>query len=214
MLTMVEVITLGFVVGLSGVTFPGPVFVFIVQQSLSNGFRSGFLATIAHALVGLIILILVILSGITTIFHSPGFQLYAGFIGGFSLITLGILILRNFAIQNRNIKLSRGDVGYSHPFLGGLIVSVSNPQFFLWWAVIGIPSISIADSLSGSVGIYYWTFGILLSLFLWYGGVSFIASMGKHYVSSHIVLIISLICGATLIISGLYILAKYLLKLV
>lgn len=214
MLTMVEVITLGFMVGLSGVTFPGPVFVFIVQQSLNNGFKSGFLATIAHALVGLIILILIMLTGTTTLFHLPGFQLYTAFIGGISLIVLGILILRNSAVQNRDIKLSKGDVDYSHPFLGGLVVSVSNPQFYLWWAVIGLPSVSIADDLLGMVGIYGWTIGILLSLFLWYGGISFIASRGKRYVSYQVVLVISLICGSTLIISGLYVLAKYLLNLI
>jgi threonine/homoserine/homoserine lactone efflux protein len=214
MLTMVEVIALGFMVGLSGVTFPGPVFIFIVQQSLANGFRSGLLAMLAHALVGLMILLLIMLTDTTTLFQLAGFQFYNGVIGGLSLMVLGILILRNFTVRNRDIKLNKGDAGYSRPFLGGLVVSVSNPQFFVWWAVIGLPSVSIADDLFGMTGIYGWTIGILLSLFLWYGGVSFIASRGSCHVSKRVILVISFICGTTLMISGFYLLAKYLLKLI
>ena len=214
MLAMVEVVALGFMVGLSGVTFPGLVFIFVVQQSLTSGFRSGLLATTAHALVGLAILVLIILTSTTALFSLPGFQFYAGVIGGFSLIILGIMILRNFMARNLNMKLTGGDTGYGRPFLGGIVVSVSNPQFFLWWAVIGLPSVSIAEDLLGMAGIYGWTAGILLSLFLWYGSVSFVTSRGKRYVSSRVILAISLICGTTLIISGLYLLAKYLLKLI
>jgi|GEM_PF-2356065 len=213
MLTMVEVITLGFMVGLSGVTFPGPVFIFVVQQSLSHGFKSGLLATTAHALVGVAIVILVTLTGITTIFSSPGFQLYIGFIGGFALLALGIVLLRNSVSQKGDIQLRRGEGGYRHPFIGGVIVSVSNPQFFLWWALIGFPSLGIAYDLLGLIGMYGWTTGILLSLFLWYGGISFITSRGNRYLSSQILLVVSLICGLFLTMSGVYVLAKYVLKL-
>jgi threonine/homoserine/homoserine lactone efflux protein len=214
MLTLIEAILLGFMTGLSGVTFPGPVFVFIMQQSLCNGFKSGFIATIAHAFVGLIVLILVIATGITTFFGSPGFQLYIGLIGGLSLIILGILILRNSLRQNQTIKLNNKNPFYHHPFFGGLIVSISNPQFFVWWAVIGLPGIGIAHALSGITGIYGWTAGILVSVFTWYGGISYIASRGKRYVPHWIILLISLVCSLFLMISGGYLLAKYFLKII
>lgn len=164
---------IGFMTGLSGVTFPGPVLIFVLQQSLARGFKSGLIATLAHAFVGGLIVVLVLVTGVAEIFKSPAFVLYMGLVGGLSLIILGIVILRNASSQVSHLKPN--DDGLSAgPFIGGIIVSISNPAFFLWWAVIGLPMLGQARDFAGNMGIYAWTVGILAALFLWYGGISFI----------------------------------------
>lgn len=212
MLAILETMTLGFMVGLSGVTFPGPVAVYIVQQSLANGWKNGFLAIIAHALVGAAMLILIITTGITMLVGSPAFTMYIGLVGGVSLVVLGVIMSLN-SLHHDQPELS-GDLPLHdrHPFLGGIVVSVSNPQFFLWWAVIGLPSVMVAHDLSGTFGLYGWTMGILASIFIWYGGLSFLASHGKKHLPPRTVCMVSLLSRCFLIISGIYLFANYFLK--
>jgi threonine/homoserine/homoserine lactone efflux protein len=212
MFALLETITLGFMVGLSGVTFPGPVLVYIVQQSLANGWKSGFLAIIAHALVGVGMLVLIITTGITTLVGSPAFTVYIGLVGGVSLIVLGV-VMSWHSLHHGQPDLSGDRPQHDrHPFLGGIVVSVSNPQFFLWWAVIGLPGVMVAIDLSGTFGLYGWTIGILASIFIWYGGLSFLASHGKKHLPPRLVCIVSLLSGCFLIISGIYLFAHYFLK--
>jgi threonine/homoserine/homoserine lactone efflux protein len=212
MLALLETIALGFMVGLSGVTFPGPVLVYIVQQSVANGWKSGFLAILAHALVGVGMLVLIITTGITTLFGSPAFMVYIGLVGGVSLIVLGVVMSRNSLHYDQPELSGDRPLHDRHPFLGGIVVSVSNPQFFLWWAVIGLPSVMVAIDLSGTPGLYGWTMGILASIFIWYGGLSFLASHGKKHFPPRLVCIVSFVSGCFLIISGIYLFANYFLK--
>jgi threonine/homoserine/homoserine lactone efflux protein len=209
MIALLQTVILGFMVGLSGVMFPGPVFVLVLQQSFTRGFWSGFWVILAHAMVGLAVLVLILVAGITTLFQSPAFELYVGIIGGFSLCVLGVLLIIQSRKQHQEIVLKDGSSPASHPFIGGLIVSVSNPQFFLWWALIALPSIGLAHDLSGLPGIFGWTAGILVALFAWYGGIAYLAAHGKERLPSGTIPIISLISGLFLLVSGLFIFANY-----
>jgi len=198
--------------GLSGVTVPGPVFIFILQQSIARGFKSGFIATIAHAFIGGIIIVLILITGVAEIFKSPAFELYMGLVGGSSLIILGVIILRNSSRQVSSLKLNADGLNVG-PFIGGIIVSISNPAFFLWWAVIGLPMLGQARDFAGIMGIYAWTIGILAAVFLWYGGISFISAQGKERIPRNLFFSISLACGLFLILMGIFFIVKYYLNL-
>jgi len=203
---------IGFMTGLSGVTVPGPVFIFILQQSIARGFKSGFIATIAHAFIGGIIIVLILITGVAEIFKSPAFELYMGLVGGSSLIILGVIILRNSSRQVSSLKLNADGLNVG-PFIGGIIVSISNPAFFLWWAVIGLPMLGQARDFAGIMGIYAWTIGILAAVFLWYGGISFISAQGKERIPRNLFFSISLACGLFLILMGIFFIVKYYLNL-
>lgn len=196
---------IGFMTGLSGTTVPGPVFIFVLQQSIARGFKNGLIATIAHAIVGLIILIMILITGVAVIFGSPMFQLYMGLVGGLSLIILGFIILAK-PIEEPTLEPEE-DAG--HPFIGGIIVSISNPAFFLWWAVIGLPMLAQARDLAGMGGIYAWTLGIMMALFLWYGGTAYVASHGRERIPARLFFAVSLICGLFLISMGALFIGKY-----
>jgi threonine/homoserine/homoserine lactone efflux protein len=204
---------IGFMTGLSGITFPGPVFIFILQQSMAKGFKSGFIATLAHAFIGGIIIMLILLTGIAEIFKSPAFELYMGLVGGLSLIILGLIILRNPSRQVSSLKLHADGLSVG-PFTGGIIVSISNPAFFLWWAVIGLPMLGQARDFAGIFGIYAWTIGILAAVFLWYGGISFFSAQGKERIPRNLFLSISLACGLFLVLMGILFIVKYYLQLI
>jgi threonine/homoserine/homoserine lactone efflux protein len=214
MLILIEVTVLGFMMGLSGAIIPGPVVAFVTQQSLINGFRSAVIATIGHAMVGAATLVLVLATGITTVFGSSLFQLYAGLVGGLSLGVLGLGILRSSLKHPPPVQLNAPHSSYHSPFIGGIIVTVANPSFFLWWAVIGLPTLGIASDLAGVPGIYCWTTGIIVSILLWYGGIAWIIARGRDHLPRRMHIAISVACAMFLILSGCYILAKYVFNLI
>jgi threonine/homoserine/homoserine lactone efflux protein len=213
MFNLLVEVGIGFMAGLSGITFPGPVFIFILQQSIARGFKSGFIATIAHALVGMILLVLLLLTGAVAFFKSSAFELYMGLVGGISLIILGVIILTDHSRRILSLKLNTDNPGID-PFIGGILVSISNPAFFLWWAVIGLPLLGQASDFAGILGIYAWTLGILAAVFIWYGGISFISAKGKEHIPHKLLLSISVACGLFLIFMGILFIAKYYVKLI
>ncbi len=213
MLKLVIEAGIGFMTGLSGITVPGPVFIFILQQSIARGFKSGVLATSAHALVGVLVIVLIVLTGVAELFQSPAFELYMGLVGGLSLLILGMIIVKNPSKQVPRVN-SNADGLSVGPFVGGLIVSVSNPAFFLWWAVIGLPMLGQARDFAGIAGIYAWTLGIVAAIFLWYGGIAFISAQGKARIPCNVFFAISVVCGLFLMFMGLVFILKYYVNLI
>lgn len=196
----------GFMAALSGILMPGPVFVFILHQSMLKGFKAGVLAASAHALVAVVIVILVVV-GLAPLFESQAFQLYMGAIGGFSLIVLGSIIIKSSRksaeLGERNSKIKVGT------FTGGLIVSLSNPAFFLWWAVIGLPILGDVIDRGGTPGVLAWMIGALAAIFSWYGGIAYASARGRKYVSK-LLSPIATACGVFLIFMGILMIIKYL----
>ncbi|MDD1678589.1 MAG: LysE family translocator [Methanomicrobiales archaeon] len=202
---------LGFLVGLSAFTPPGPVVVYLIQQSLHRGFRAGLSVTLASALVGAGMLVLILETGIRMVFESPVFHLYIGLIGGISLITLGVLIGRDTLFSPLAYITNPPESSYSSSFVGGLAVNTGNPLVYIWWALIGIPSLGAAGELAGSSGLYSWSGGILGALFLWYGGISYLASQGVSHLPKKAIQVLSLLSGIFLVIFGLFLLVRYVL---
>lgn len=206
MLEPLSLFAVGFMAALSGVLMPGPVFVFILHQSMLKGFKAGVLAASAHAVVAVMIVILAVV-GLAPLFESQAFQLYIGAIGGFSLIVLGSIIIKSSRKSSefgeRNSTISVG------PFTGGLIVSLANPAFFLWWAVIGLPMLGYVMDRGGVLGVLSWMVGSLAAIFAWYGGIAYASARGRKHVEK-LLFPIALACGLFLIFMGILMIIKYL----
>lgn len=120
--------------------------------------------------------------GLAPLLESQAFQLYIGAIGGFSLIVLGSIIIKSSRKSSefgeRNSATSVG------PFTGGLIVSLANPYFFLWWAVIGLPMLGYVMDQGGVLGVLSWMAGSLAAMFAWYGGIAYTSARGRKHVKN------------------------------
>jgi threonine/homoserine/homoserine lactone efflux protein len=210
MLEFLWLASLGFMVAVSGIVVPGPVLILVFHQAATRGFKGGFLVVLAHALVAGVIIILLV-TGLSFLFQWKSFQFYIGTIGGFSLTLLGLILLKGFKdhASKLNFQVKASSV---NPFFGGLIVSVSNPQFFLWWAVIGLPMLNYAMELGKTVGILAWAMGGLTALFAWYGSLSYLLARSKRKIKRFLPYL-TLVCGFFLIAMGILFLLKYLVNL-
>jgi len=118
------------VISLSGVMMPGPMF----AMALAKSYRSPWAGTqiaLGHAVIE-VPLILLIYFGFARFFQNIVVQLVLSILGGGMIIWLGVSMFRARVEVTQKGK----DLPYNS-FTAGIITSVFNPFFLLWWATIG-----------------------------------------------------------------------------
>jgi threonine/homoserine/homoserine lactone efflux protein len=92
------------------------------------------------------------------------------------------------------------------PMLGvlvpaGILVSVANPYWIIWWASIGMAYLT--ESLDyGAAGVSSFFTAHILSDFLWLSFVAFVLASGRRMMSTRTYRIILLVCGVFLLVIG------------
>lgn len=137
-------LTVGFI-SLSGVLMPGPVFAASIIKGAERKHAGAWIA-LGHLSVE-IPLILCIIAGLYYLFTNQWVKAGIGLVGGLFLIFLGIRM-----IQRRSDKESVKTAFPYHPFVAGVITTISNPYFILWWASVGA-SLIILGLNFGIIGI-------------------------------------------------------------
>ncbi|MCS7151803.1 MAG: LysE family translocator [Endomicrobia bacterium] len=184
------------VISLSGVMSPGP----LTAVAISKGTKdktAGIFISIGHGSVEILLIILIYLG----IYHFLKSQLVislTSFLGGLFLITLGISMLvrgeQSTVLQNTN--------DYNN-IVTGIITTVSNPYFFLWWLTVGAGLIFKAARFSKIAVLIFAVIHILCD-FLWYGSLTYLTYktvgrltpkywIGIHYVSATMMLFFGII---------------------
>jgi len=125
-------LSLGFVVGLSGAIMPGPLLVYTIQESLKRGKWVGALVILGHAIVEVFIFALLAM-GLLELASTPLFIKAASILGGAALILMAVHSLKDL---NARIDLTPGKEKYGL-VAGGMIFSAFNPGFPIWWATAG-----------------------------------------------------------------------------
>jgi threonine/homoserine/homoserine lactone efflux protein len=119
------------VISLSGVMTPGPMFAVTVAKSYRSPW-AGVQISLGHAVVEVPI-ILLIYFGFSRFFENNIVQIVLSIIGGAMIIWMGISMFR----ARREVVDSGKDLAYGG-VTAGIIMSISNPFFLLWWATVGI----------------------------------------------------------------------------
>ncbi len=124
-----------FAVGLSGALVPGPMLTVTISDSLKKGFVAGPLVVLGHFIAELT-LILIIFAGLSWFIGSSTAVFVIGTLGGFMRVILSYRILGS----SNSLKDVKEDNVISKGYgsvLSGVLTSISNPFFFIWWATIG-----------------------------------------------------------------------------
>ncbi len=118
------------VISLSGVMMPGPMF----AVTLAKSYRSPLAGTqiaVGHAVIE-VPLILLIYFGFAQFFENSLVQLGLSVVGGGMIFWLGIAMFR----ARTKVVHQGKDLPYN-AFTAGILTSVFNPFFLVWWATIG-----------------------------------------------------------------------------
>jgi threonine/homoserine/homoserine lactone efflux protein len=175
-------------VGYSGAIMPGPMFTYTIDKSLKHGSKSGILASIGHALLEMLVVIL-IFAGASRLLSGKTVQITTGLIGGLVLGYMGFSMLRD-TIKNK-ISLSantdNNDQENSNSnrsiVLAGIVLSITSPYFFIWWTAVGLALIMNAYNAFGIMGITVFYIGHILSDITWFSFISVLISKTRRLIN-------------------------------
>jgi threonine/homoserine/homoserine lactone efflux protein len=90
-----------------------------------------------------------------------------------------------------------------HPVVAGILTSLSNPYWTIWWATIGLGYIVLSRRL-GTVGLLSFYVGHILSDLSWYSFVALALTLGRRAISDRIYRGVVAVCGVFLVGFGAY----------
>ncbi|MHA1728390.1 MAG: LysE family transporter, partial [Promethearchaeota archaeon] len=214
-----EIFGISFLVALTGALSPGPLLTYTIFNSIKakgKGFLVGIFVCIGHALLELG-LIVIILLGIQAFLENFVVIIVIGVLGGGLLVFLGISILRDLyykkidysfltpdkEILNKQAKENK--LLSIHPILGGIIISLSNPYWILWWVTWGLNGITrFALSFTNPIGFWSFYLGHELGDIIWYVPVAAIVGISSKIMTKKVYIAILVICSLFMVSFGIF----------
>lgn len=190
-----------FVVALSGALVPGPLFTFTVAESAKRGAAAGPLIIIGHGMLELSLVVLIIL-GIVPFLASPSARTLISVAGGIALIYMGYRLIRDSRTGRLLISGEAGQSGI-HCVLSGVVGSISNPYWSLWWLTIGMGYL-VSSLKFGVIGVAVFFTGHILADLGWYSLISLGISKGKKIMGDKGYRFLLFLCGASLVVFGIW----------
>lgn len=190
-----------FVISFSGSMQPGPVTAAAIAIGGRNRY-AGILLAFGHVIVEFPVMILIML-GIGRVFELRVFQIVVGLAGGIVLLIMAATMFISLKAKESHQEKDVRD----RPVLAGIILSVSNPYFLLWWATIGL---ALATDAKG-FGI--WAFALFALVHwlcdgLWLQALSWASYKGSTVFGGRTQRIVLMICSVALLVFGLVFIFK------
>lgn len=212
------IFSLSFLTALTGALSPGPLLTYTIiktMESKRHGYLTGFTVIAGHALLEMCIII-ALLSGLTFFLKNILVIRIVSVTGCLFLIYFGTTIIRDCITGRIKIDFKgRGNdppgnkkekqSGLKNPVIGGIITSISNPYWWIWWASIGSAFwVNFNISSKNIPGIISFFLGHEAGDLIWYVFISFIIFFGRGFINRKIYTIILILCGVFMILFGLY----------
>lgn len=195
---LLTILFTAFIVGFSGAMMPGPLLTVNISESARKGAKIGLLLMIGHSVLELALVIGLVV-GLKQYLHNNVFIATVGITGGLFLLWMGYGMVRDSLKGKVSLDFS---VKKERPFLGpvimGVLVSLSNPYWTIWWATFGLSYITKAW-VYGFAGVAAFYLGHILADFSWYGAVSLAVAKGRGLMSNRLYSGILTVCGLFLI---------------
>jgi len=219
------IFSFSFLVALTGAMAPGPLLTYTIIKSVQSGKRGylmGLWIITGHAILEMVIIIF-LLFGFSFILQNIIVVRTIGVAGGALLIYFGLSIIGNVHKDNiptyflnsfnksdhepqkQTHSSTKTNKGLDNPIVGGILVSMSNPYWWIWWATIGF-----AFMIQFDISFRQWP--KLLAFFIgheagdlaWYLFVSILSFFGLRYLNKKIYYGILVCCGIFMILFGIY----------
>ncbi|MHC1629055.1 MAG: LysE family transporter [Candidatus Nezhaarchaeales archaeon] len=194
------------VISASGALAPGPLTAVAATVGAKRGWKSGFLIALGHMIVELPLVMLIGIGVLTALKSALASSLLA-LAGGLFLLFFGSLTLKDALKFRWSIETSKSRF-HENPILVGILLSILNPFFIVWWLGIGSPLIYKAIGLWGLQGIMIMYASHVWLDFAWLPLITYSASLGRFNVKILRILLFALALavlyfGFSFIISGL-----------
>jgi threonine/homoserine/homoserine lactone efflux protein len=205
-----------FLVGLSGAMMPGPVLTVTIGETavrlraqgaaperarILRGALAGPLVVLGHGILE-IALVAAVVMGLGAVLVRPSVLGTIGLLGGAVLTWMGAGMLRGVPSLSLRAAAEGAPPG-RHPVVAGILTSLANPYWTIWWATIGLGYIAMSLRL-GPLGLGAFYVGHVLSDLAWYSGVSLSLALGHRLLSDGLYRGLVAACACFLFGFGLY----------
>jgi threonine/homoserine/homoserine lactone efflux protein len=203
MTEIIQMFVLGFLIGLTGALAPGPTLIATINATLRGGWTMGPRVTLGHIAVEILMVILVV-AGLSVLIG--GYSWLIAIIGGTALVIFGILTI----VESRHVRIdpsvstaSPAESTTPRPFVSGVVTSISNPYFWLWWLTVG-SSLLIGAYAGGVLSAVSFILGHWGADLSWFTLISVSIHKGRFILGEREYRWTLAVCGVFLVLFGGY----------
>jgi threonine/homoserine/homoserine lactone efflux protein len=194
MLAYLTIFTTSFVIAFSGAMMPGPFMTMMISESAKSGAWVGPKMIVGHAILELVLL-LALFFGLAPLFKKDLFFIIIAIAGGAIMIWMAQSMFRT--LPKLEIKTSTTSNNSMNLYLAGILMSLANPYWIIWWATIGLGYVLHSQKL-GFAGIAFFFIGHILGDLVWYSAISIAIGKGRKFFSNKVYRILVGTCAVFL----------------
>ncbi|MDF1552547.1 MAG: LysE family transporter [Deferrisomatales bacterium] len=183
MQTLPAIFAGSFIIGFSGAIMPGPMLTVTIREAGQRGFWAGPLVVLGHGLLELA-LVVALLQGLDGWLQAPQFTGTVGLVGGAMLLVMAVAMLRGLPGLRLQLEGSTGR-GRGGAVLGGVLTSLSNPYWTLWWATVGMGYLTLTRG-TGVRGTVAFFAGHILSDLVWFTLIAALIHYGRRFCTDRV----------------------------
>ncbi len=199
-LSLFSIFSSSFVLALSGALMPGPVLSVTVSESARRGAVVGPLIILGHGILELL-LVLALLAGLAPIIAGDNVFAAISLTGGTILLWMSYTMFRS--LPEMKLAICSAPEKPRNLILAGILLSLANPYWTIWWATIGIGAIAYSVKF-GIAGISAFYGGHILADLAWYSMISLGISKGRHFFTDIFYRRLTGFCASFLLLFSLY----------
>jgi len=190
-----------FIVSISGAMQPGPVTATAITMGTRNRWAGSLLA-VGHGIVEFPLMVLIIF-GLGAIFQKTSAQIAIGIAGGFALLYMAYGM---FKTASHPVAVQAG-ARKDKPILAGIVLTVSNPYFMIWWATVGL-GLAITATKFGMHAFALFAIVHWLVDLLWVTALSLASFHGTTLFGPKVQRRVMQVCAGAMLFFGLFFLYK------
>ena len=192
---LLSIFSTSFIIALSGAMMPGPLLTATISHSTSRGMIAGPLLILGHGILELV-LIIALISGLEPYVKNNTFFFVVGISGSIILVWMAYGMFRALPQLHLDWQ-STGQNQQGIMVIDGILLSLANPYWSIWWASIGLGYIFHAMKF-GINGVICFFVGHILADLAWYASISFAVSKGRSLLNDRLYRQIIAVCATFL----------------
>jgi threonine/homoserine/homoserine lactone efflux protein len=196
MILFITLFATSFIVALSGAIMPGPLLTVTITESSRRGTMTGPLLIAGHAILELA-LVVALLMGLAPLLKMEPVFIVIALAGSAVLLWMGVGMLKS--LPTVTLDTNGSSVGGKNLILSGILMSLVNPYWSIWWATIGLGYI-LHSMDAGAMGVVAFFSGHILGDLFWYAAVSAAIWKGRRLLSDRGYRILIGTCAVFLIV--------------
>jgi len=199
-LVLITIFFSSFVIALSGAMMPGPMLTATISESSRRGIWTGPLLVAGHGILELALLV-ALMVGLAPLLLQEGVFTGIALSGSVILLWMAYGIFRS--LPSLRLEWQASGEKQGRLILYGVLLSLANPYWYIWWATIGLGYIAQCR-MSGISGIAVFFVGHILGDLAFYGLLSATVAKGSSFLSDRLYRQVIGGCGIFLVVFACY----------